>query len=362
MPNKIGRETHQAEGKQMRTNGRTKDFALNLRVGEIVEVRTKEEILRTLDENGKLDQLPFMPEMFKYCGKKFKVFKRADKTCDTIEKTGCRRMKDTVHLEECRCDGQSHGGCEAGCLLFWKEAWLRRVPATKVELSSERMQGKKPVCTLEALTKATTRCMADSSSSDGEEMFACQATELRKATSHLAWWDYRHYIRDILGGNRSVGGVLHVIFLELFGKALNLGGYRALIWAFNTVQRIRGCNPYPFRDGKLKRRTPSASLNLQPGEYVQVKSHDEILQTLNTNNKNRGLFFDIEMVRYCEGKFRVARKVHRIINEKTGKMMQLPNDCVILDGVICVGDYHQLCPRSIFPYWREIWLKRVDSV
>jgi hypothetical protein len=54
--------------------------------------------------------------------------------------------------------------------------------------------------------------------------------------------------------------------------------------------------------------------------------------------------------------------VRKIIDEKTGKMMQLPNDCLILDGVECVGDYHQLCPRSIFAYWREIWLNRVGNV
>ena len=32
--------------------------------GEWVEVRSKEEILRTLDGNGQLDGMPFMPEMF----------------------------------------------------------------------------------------------------------------------------------------------------------------------------------------------------------------------------------------------------------------------------------------------------------
>ena len=55
-----------------------------LRAGDWVEVRSKEEILRTLDATGRLDGLPFMPQMFQYCGQRFKVFKRAHKTCDTI--------------------------------------------------------------------------------------------------------------------------------------------------------------------------------------------------------------------------------------------------------------------------------------
>jgi hypothetical protein len=39
-----------------------------LSVGNWVEVRSKEEILRTLDENGQLEGMPFMPEMFAFAG------------------------------------------------------------------------------------------------------------------------------------------------------------------------------------------------------------------------------------------------------------------------------------------------------
>ena len=42
-------------------------------------------------------------------------------------------------------------------------------------------------------------------------------------------------------------------------------------------------------------------------------------------------------------------------------MLHIKGDCIILDGVICTGDYHRSCPRSIYPYWREIWLKRVEQ-
>lgn len=57
---------------------------LDLRVGEVVEVRSEEEILATLDERGELDGLPFMPEMLQFCGRRFGVDKRAMKLCDTI--------------------------------------------------------------------------------------------------------------------------------------------------------------------------------------------------------------------------------------------------------------------------------------
>src|SRR5262249_55236336 len=96
-----------------------------LKAGDWVEVRSREEILATLDSRGQLDNMPFMPEMFEFCGKRFEVWSRAHKTCDTVTKTGGRWLPDTVHLKDLRCDGKGHGGCDAGCLLFWKEAWLR---------------------------------------------------------------------------------------------------------------------------------------------------------------------------------------------------------------------------------------------
>src|SRR5690349_2955332 len=113
---------------------------LKLRAGEWVEVRSKEEILATLDANSQYQKLPFMPEMLAYSGLRFQVWTRAHKTCDTVDKTGGRRMENAVHLNEIRCDGKAHGNCDAACLIFWKEAWLKRVESPQsgeTETSSE---------------------------------------------------------------------------------------------------------------------------------------------------------------------------------------------------------------------------------
>src|SRR5579872_4528027 len=96
-----------------------------LKAGDWVEVLSKEQILATLDESGQLAGLPFMPEMFQYCGRRMRVFKRAHKTCDTINNSGGRSLAAAVHLEDARCGGEAHGGCQAKCLIFWKEEWLR---------------------------------------------------------------------------------------------------------------------------------------------------------------------------------------------------------------------------------------------
>lgn len=100
---------------------------LNLQPGELVEVKTLKEIFATLDENNKLNGLAFFQEMWSFCGRRFKVYKRLDKMI--IETTGeLRKMKmPTVLLEGVLCDGRNHGGCNRSCFCFWREAWLKRV-------------------------------------------------------------------------------------------------------------------------------------------------------------------------------------------------------------------------------------------
>ena len=71
--------------------------------------------------------------------------------------------------------------------------------------------------------------------------------------------------------------------------------------------------------------------------------------------------FDGEMVRYCGREARVLRRVEQIIDEKSGRMLHFKNPCIVLEAVTCTGAYHRQCPRAIYPYWREIWLERVDE-
>src|ERR1700752_2553531 len=109
------------------TQSTTTASAEGLHVGDLVEVRSAEEIMATLDERGEFENLPFMPEMLKFCGQRLTVHKVAHKLCDTITSSGLHKMENAVHLTGSRCDGASHGGCQTACLLYWKEAWLNRV-------------------------------------------------------------------------------------------------------------------------------------------------------------------------------------------------------------------------------------------
>jgi len=329
--------------------------------GDWVEIRSKEEIFRTLDGNGQLENLPFMPEMFQFCGKRLRIAKRAHKTCDTVNKTGARRMLSTVHLEGLRCDGTAHGGCEARCLLFWKHAWLRPVDARGDAPENAGVHQ----CTEEQVIAGT---RAPGSTGEEDSTYVCQATQVPAATLPLKRTDMSQYWEDYSSGNISLGrlvaGFLFISYCKVMNLGIGLG--RPMRWLYDAFQNLVGGTPYPYRPGEIPAgsRTPSMELNLQLGEWVRVKSHTEILKTLDVYGFNRGMLFNQELVPYCGKTYRVAGKVTRIINEKTGKMLPMKNSCIILEGVECEARYidRQLfCPRGIYHYWREIWLERVDK-
>jgi hypothetical protein len=327
---------------------------LDLRVGEVVEVRSREEILATLDERGELEALPFMPEMLQFCGRRFRVDKLVVKLCDTINWSGMYRMDHAVHLAGVRCDGQAHGGCQAGCLVYWKEAWLKRVDGGDAE-AAPGSSSLLPPGRVSLDLMVTTRKPADPAA-PGEPVYSCQATELpRAAPEWVPPWDLKQYVLDVRSGNAGLWATVKSVLVGAFNEYQDFSRRH-----LPGPLRIRGGMRFPFIQGSL-RRTPLETLDLQPGELVEIRSKDEIVQTLDSTNRNRGMTFDPEMLKYCGRQARVLRRVERIIDEKTGRMMHLKNPCIILEDVICTSDYHRLCPRGIYPYWREIWLKRLSS-
>jgi hypothetical protein len=354
---------------------------MKLKAGDWVEIRSREEILESLDRNGRRDELPFMPQMFQYCGQRFRVHKRAHKTCDTVNGTGGRRLSNAVHLE-LRCDGEAYGGCQAHCLIFWKEAWLKPVFGNdrKVHRPS---QGESPddrqriehACRMPAVsvgncTEDDVRLRAqvhDVRDTDGPR-YVCQATQLPYYTTALPWWDIQQYLEDYASGNVTPGrmllGFAYATCQALIKAGIGLG--RPIRWLYDGFQSLRGGIPYPRRRGAIPvgQPTPMLALDLQPGELVRVKSYNEILSTLNVENKNRGLYFDAEHVPYCGGVYPVKTLVKKYIDEKTGRMVSLNNVSVILEGVVCQARYSNcrlFCPRGVYPWWREIWLERIPE-
>jgi hypothetical protein len=331
---------------------------LGLKAGDWVVVRSEAAILATLDRSGRLDNLPFQPEMLAYCGARLRVAKVAHKTCDTIRKTGGRRIERAYHLEGARCNGAGHGGCQADCVFFWKDDWLS-LPEQDDESSLE--QGP---CTLVDLGESVREAASDPVA---EPVWVCQTTSLYDATTLLPWWDVRQYVRDVTTGNHSAWHMCKLLVFAGYSQLVGLGiGYRALIWFYDRFQRIRGGEPFPVSVGDIPegKPTPAENLDLQVGEEVEVKSREEIMATITRHGFNRGMRYDMEMLKYSGGRYRVEMRVDKLINEQTGKMMQMKTPCIQLADVYCRAECTAKrlgCPRASNTYWREIWLRRVSQ-
>jgi hypothetical protein len=104
----------------------TPEIPLDLKSGDLVEVKSAAEIKATLNADGRCCGLYFMPGMKAYCGRRFRVRQPVERMMS--ERTGeMRSLSRTVLLEDATCDGKASGGCQRACYVFWKEAWLRRI-------------------------------------------------------------------------------------------------------------------------------------------------------------------------------------------------------------------------------------------
>ena len=187
-------------------------------------------------------------------------------------------------------------------------------------------------------------------------VYSCQATELtRAAPVGIPLWDLRQYVQDVRTGNAPVPQVVRGIAIGAFNRMQDLTRDK-----LPERIRIRGGLRYPFIEGTAQ-KSPDARLDLQPGEWVRIKSIEEIRETLTADNSNRGLSFDREMLRYCGRTAQVLRRVDHIIDESSGQMLTMKTPCIVLADVVCTSEYHRSCPRSIYAYWREIWLERVPA-
>lgn len=294
--------------------------------GQIVWIHGLEAILKSLDADGKLDGLPFMPEMIPFCGQSFHVSGLPNKTC--VEGFGFREINGIAFLENLRCNGSAHGGCQRECRLFWHEAWLSDHP-------TEQSKNKSTDVLTEARAKLKIRA---------GERYLCQSTELAGATA-----EYRE--------NPGLGNKFRSHFNEAQRRNMSLFQFacRILKAVLRRLKPLMGMNPGHTVRGRLQ-KTESVSLDLQPGDLIEVKSRKEIEDTLDVSGRNKGLLFDPPMLEYCGKRFRVANRLEKMILEETGRMIELKNT-VVLDNVTCQA---WGCPRANLHFWREIWLKRVE--
>ena len=315
---------------------------MSLRPGDLVRVRSAREILATLDDDGTVDGIPFMPEMVGYVDQRFRVSKRVEKICWYTEESSSRKLPDTVLLEELRCDGSGHGGCQAECRIYWKEKWLERVDAKTPEHRSD----EQALDELRAYVAPRARTVRTFDTGP-EEVFRCQITESLKASTPLAPREWSQYIAEVRSRNVGLWRFVRVfVRMNIWRVAHRLG-------RTPDLPKLAGAN-----------RVDGDKLGLEPGEVVEVRSLDEIGATLDDQAKHRGLRYSEEMTPACGKRFVVKNRVDRLIDERTGRMIELKNDCIVLQGFVCSGDRSPsalFCPRAAYPLFREAWLRRVGD-
>lgn len=331
-------------------------------------MRSEGEILATLDQDGKLEGLPFTAEMWQFCGRQFTVRTRINRV--HIDGTGVRDIRNALILSEVRCDGQAHNGCQRACSLLFKDSWLTKAPPNGINQSAVNPSNPRPE-TAGSLRNGDLPCQG-------------QGTVLTAATIPLAWWDLGPYIDDVVCRTYSLYEVATILLFRLNRK------WRARdpIWRFAfgpktlvNLTRMALCvlrqniacllrlSPSPGQcapeatdrqapgSSKPTKRSPA----LNPGDIVEVKCMEEILATLDEKEKHHGLGFCGSMLKHCGRRYRVLAPVSRLVDERTDKEVPRIRNTYLLEGAVCDGISYLGCPRACYWMWRDAWLHKVEE-
>ncbi|MBE0699304.1 MAG: hypothetical protein IH586_20465 [Anaerolineaceae bacterium] len=95
--------------------------------GEIVRVRSRDEIEGTLDMWKELKGCAFLEEMWQYCGTTQTVLLSMERFLDERDYK-VKKCRGIVLLEGINCTGTPvFGRCDRRCYLFWRAEWLEKV-------------------------------------------------------------------------------------------------------------------------------------------------------------------------------------------------------------------------------------------
>lgn len=304
----------------------------DLIVGDLVEIRPWAEIRATLDEQGCLEELPFMPEMLALCGRRARVFRGMHRLFDYRKSRRMRHMQGAVLLAGAVCDGASHGGCEAACHTIWKAAWLRRVDAVRDDVSP-----KPPASDPHSLATDTNLAFGTQ-----PPRYICQLTRLNAASEPVGNWSWINFWRPLIAGN-----VTPTAFLVAW-----------LTHLFNELQHHRGGIGFPSFDSGTREVTPADDARFRPGDLVNARSPAAIRATLDDRLIHRGMGFEPDMLKHCGRVYRVQAEISRLIDIVTGEMRTMKTPAYLLHDVHFSGE-RQLFNAQYEPlFWRAVWLRK----
>ena len=298
------------------------------RVGDQVQVANAEHILSTLDADCRFEGLPFMPQMVPFCDQKLNVTRWVNNVCFPVQGgADYGNLTNSVLLNVNRCDGAAYGGCQMACPLIWKTEWLQKIEATETA-DNEDVNDSDAV---EQLTGFAAANALDNG------LAVCQATQLHQISHKRKRLNVQQYVDEVNLNRLSVTALATSFCGGMLGRVA--GGKQSVV-------------------GTLK-RTPVSDLQLAIGDAVTVKSQADIIQTLDANGKNRGLWFDPVMLRHCGQTLKVTQRITTLVDETSGQIRQLKIPSVVLGDLQCDPTARRFCSRLLHLFWREAWLERV---
>ena len=101
--------------------------SLGLQPGERIRVKSREEIVSTLDRKGCNRGLAVSHAMTTMCGNEYEVDERVEHLI--LEQNGqIKNVTNTVTLKDCDClCWYNLGSCPRGNRIYWREIWLERL-------------------------------------------------------------------------------------------------------------------------------------------------------------------------------------------------------------------------------------------
>lgn len=100
---------------------------IGCKAGDLVRVRSVEEIQATLDSWNELKGCAFLVNMWQFCGTTQRVLQPMERFLDERDYK-VKKCKGIVLLEGVICHGTPvFGRCDRCCHLFWRQEWLEKI-------------------------------------------------------------------------------------------------------------------------------------------------------------------------------------------------------------------------------------------
>ena len=156
-----------------------------------------------------------------------------------------------------------------------------------------------------------------------------------------------------------------VDFKATFAKPWNFAVKPWLKKRYKRMQRmfpvLKTSVDFSSPDLTAEQNEPQPVVELQAGDWVRVKSKEEIEATLNAFKEYKGCAFLDDMYQYCGTTQRVFIKVERFLDERDYKV-KTSKGLVYLENLFCTGTkVFGRCDRRCFFFWRMEWLEKIDQ-